>query len=120
MVILIHVYVLFWSDSYYSKGKKQTRLDQVIDVPYFGDSKEVSLIQVADFIAYFLRRYAEIKDGFLPLRYPDEMDKVSGWIKILQNCSIPAASIYPSVGRCECSNLFYQHAPKSIRDLQRI
>ncbi len=51
-----------WSYSYYDKGKKQDALDQIVDVPYFGDSKEVSLIQLADFVAVFFRRYAELKE----------------------------------------------------------
>lgn len=42
---------------------KQKQLDQIVDVPYFGDSREVVLIQVADFAAFFLRRYAEIQEG---------------------------------------------------------
>jgi hypothetical protein len=41
-----------WSDEYYNRTKKQDALDQIIDVPYFGDSEEVSLIQVADFLAF--------------------------------------------------------------------
>jgi hypothetical protein len=36
-----------WSDAYYDRGTKQDQLDQVIDVPYFGDSREVPLIQLA-------------------------------------------------------------------------
>jgi hypothetical protein len=108
-----------WSHTYYTKRKKQSPLDQIIDVPYFGDSKEVPLLQVADFIAYFLRRYAEINDAGVPARYPHEVEKISGWIKIPQQCSIPAAAMYPASGRCECSETFYAHAPISIRDLQR-
>ncbi|MDA0263112.1 MAG: hypothetical protein O3A93_03705 [Chloroflexi bacterium] len=33
-----------WSDEYYARRKKQEQLDQIIDVPYFGDSKELPLI----------------------------------------------------------------------------
>jgi hypothetical protein len=42
-----------WSGEYYGKKPKADPLDQIIDVPYFGDSKEVGLIQLADFIAFF-------------------------------------------------------------------
>ena len=108
-----------WSDTYYAKGKKQVRLDKVVDVPYFGDSREVALLQVADFLAYFLRRYAEIQDGFIPARYPEELDKVTGWIEVLGQCSIPPAAIYPATGRCQCSELFFAHAPASIKNMQR-
>jgi hypothetical protein len=106
-----------WSDSYYSKGKKQQRLDQIVDVPYFGDSTEVALIQVADFTAYFLRRYAEIADGYSQPRYPDEAPKVAGWIATLRERCIGRSSIYPAKGRCECAELFFANAPASIRSL---
>jgi hypothetical protein len=67
-----------WSDVYYERGKKQDALDQIVDVPYFGDSKEVALIQVADFLAFFLRRYAEITEKLTPVKYPDEAPKIDG------------------------------------------
>lgn len=34
-----------WTDSFYDKGKKQSRLDQIVDVPYFCDSEEVGEIK---------------------------------------------------------------------------
>ena len=67
-----------WSGEYYGKKRKQEPLDQVIDVPYFGDSKEVSLIQLADFLAFFLRRYAEIKERVQPARYAEEEERMDG------------------------------------------
>ena len=45
-----------WSDEYYDRKPQQDRLDQIVDVPYFGDSKDVGLIQLADFFSFFLRR----------------------------------------------------------------
>jgi hypothetical protein len=38
-----------WSDTYYGRKKKQEQPDQIVDVPHFVDSKEVALIQLADF-----------------------------------------------------------------------
>jgi hypothetical protein len=108
-----------WTDSYYAKGKKQSRLDQIVDVPYFGDSREVRLLQLADFLAFFLRRHVEIAGGYTEERYEQEGSKLAGWLKTLQECSIPARVVYPATGRCECSNLFFQHAPEIIRKLGR-
>jgi hypothetical protein len=106
-----------WSDEYYERGKKQGTLDQIIDVPYFGDSQKVMLIQVADLIAFFLRRYAEISEGFTPPRFKDEMPKVQAWVRLLAECSIGRSMIYPTRARCQAADMFYQLAPKSIRDL---
>jgi hypothetical protein len=108
-----------WTDSYYGKKKKQARLDQVVDVPYFGDSQEVHLLQVADFFAYFLRRHAEITAGYANEKYTEEASQVAGWISILRERSLPARIMYPAVGRCEAAALFHDHAPEVIRNLQR-
>lgn len=106
-----------WGDAYYARGKKQEALDQIVDVPYFGDSKEVALIQVADFVAFFLRRYAEIKEGLTPVRYPDEAWKIDGWIKTLASVSVGRSFMYPKVGRNPAEELFYAVASKAIRDI---
>ena len=37
-----------WTDTYYSREHRQVRLDQIIDVPYFTDSRHVGLIQLED------------------------------------------------------------------------
>jgi hypothetical protein len=108
-----------WTDSYYNKAKRQNRLDQIVDVPYFGDSKEVGLLQVADFVAYFLRRHAEIATGVSTPRYADEMEKLNGWIGTLRSRCIGGSTIYPATGRCDCADLFYAHAPHVIRELHR-
>jgi hypothetical protein len=108
-----------WTDSYYGKGKKQARLDQVVDVPYFGDSTEVHLLQVADFIAYFLRRHTEISAGYSKEKYDHEADKIAGWLRTLKGCSLAPRFVYPATGRCECSELFFQHAPDVLRLLGR-
>ena len=103
-----------WTDSYYSRSKNQYKLDQIIDVPYFADSKHAGLIQVADFVSFFLRRFIEIKEGAVPEKYNDEKNLVNGWITMAMKQAIPKASIYPSRNRCECSDLFYRYAPACI------
>lgn len=104
-----------WSGEYYGKGKKQEPLDQIIDVPYFGDSQDVSLIQVADFVAFFLRRYAEIKENLVAAKYPDEETRMEEWIKKLASCSIGRSLMYPKVNRNKAQELFYNCASTTIR-----
>lgn len=109
-----------WTDSYYSKQKKQGRLDQIVDVPYFGDSTEVHLLQVADFIAFFLRRHAEITGGYSQEKYEHEASKIADWLSTLKSCSLAPRFIYPATGRCECADVFYRHAPDVLRNLNRV
>jgi hypothetical protein len=104
-----------WSGEYYGRKKKQEPLDQIVDVPYFGDSQEVALIQVADVASFFLRRYAEIKEGLVPARYDDEEARVSGWVETLVGRSLSRP--YPKVGRTRSEQLFFDNASQSIRGL---
>jgi hypothetical protein len=106
-----------WSDEYYERDKKDHALNQVIDVPVFGDSKVVPLLQVADFIAFFLRRYAELQERLVPSKYEDEEDRMAGWIEQIQARSIGRAHIYPRKGRNEAQDTFYRLAPPSLRNL---
>lgn len=103
-----------WTDAYYGRKPKQSRLDQIVDVPYFGDSKHVGLIQVADFVSYFLRRHLEIVEGRIPPRYEDEAERVGGWVETVMNRSIPKSMTYPAKGRSGCIEFFHSLAPQSI------
>lgn len=103
-----------WTDTFYNRGANQAQLDQIVDVPYFVDSRDVGLIQVADLISYFLRRYIEVREGVIPARYSDEEERLQGWMDIAFGLSIPKSNIYPSRGRCDCADLFYRYAPACI------
>ena len=110
-----------WSDDYYGYVRRANArtapLDQIVDVPYFGDSQEVALIQVADVAAFFLRRYAEIKHNLVPAKYDDEEARVTEWIEALAARSIGTSNIYQKVGRGEAADLFWKYAPAAIRSL---
>jgi hypothetical protein len=103
-----------WSETYYGRDDKQAPLDQVIDVPYFADSRDVGLLQLADLGAYFLRRFAEIEEGLSKPKYADEREKVSAWAEALRERSIDRACMYPAKARTEAMDLFYRCAPDSI------
>lgn len=105
-----------WSDEYYDRKAKQSQLDQIVDVPYFVDSENVALIQMADVYSYFLRRYAEIKEGG-KIKYEDEDKKVSAWVEGFAKRSIGRQYIYPRNSRNRVQDMFFEHAPPSIREL---
>ena len=103
-----------WTHSYYNKGHRQDALDQIVDAPYFADSRDIPLLQVADFVAFFLRRHLELEVGD-PERYEGERARVGGWAAKALKRSIPRAAIYPRRDRCQCSQLFYDYAPTTVR-----
>lgn len=104
-----------WTDSYYDKKPTQEKFSQIVDVPHFVDSKEVGLIQLADFICFFLRKYLELKSGCRKPEYDDEMEKLTGWVNLIMARSISTSNIFPKKGRNDCTDLFYRYAPEVIR-----
>jgi len=106
-----------WSDNYYNRKSGQDRLDQIIDVPYFADSKNVGLIQVADFISYLIRRYVELEGGMDRERYRDEKKSINKWIKKLRTIFINYPSMYLKKGRSDTAKIFCNIAPDSIINL---
>lgn len=104
-----------WSDTYYNRDKyKIERLEQIIDVPYFVDSRHVGLVQVADFVSFFLRKYIEIQMG-IPPDYVEEPHLIEEWGNIIIKQTIPKGVMYPSKkGRCQCADLFYRYAPSCL------
>ena len=106
-----------WTDEYYKRDAKRPRLDQVVDVPSFHDSKLVPMLQVADFATFFLRRYAEISEGLSEPRYEEEEEFVQNWIGEFASRSIGKRFIYPSQKQTPLHKLFFDCAPPSIREL---
>lgn len=106
-----------WTDTYYSKKKKHERLHKVVDVPYFGNSEKVHLLQIADLLAYILRRHAEIQDAKLPVKYTDEEEKVKIWVQQISRLALPSSSRYLKNARCECAGLFFEYAPPSLKSI---
>ena len=106
-----------WTDDYYDRDPRNERLDQIIDVPYFADSTHASLIQMADFASFFLRRYIEITTGAVPPRYEREGEKIGGWIGLLCQRHISTSATYPRRGRSEAQELFWSIAPHCIKEM---
>lgn len=102
-----------WSDSLYERNKKSAAFDQIVDVPYFADSKPVLLIQVADLFAYLIRRKVEIERGFGKERYEGEMEKLRGWCDRLDEICL--CGWYPgSKGFKSRGTIFYDLLPDAI------
>jgi hypothetical protein len=116
LTLLIHT-TPGWTDTYYGRKKKQTALDQIVDVPFFADSKHILLAQVADLFVYILRTSAEIQDGLVAEKYEGEGAKLQGWSEVIAELAKPRSIRYPAKGRCQAAQLFWDLAPSSIREL---
>jgi hypothetical protein len=105
-----------WSESYYDKLKKREPLCQLVDAPYFADSKNVGLLQVADFLAYFVRRHIEIAENAIPEKYERESEKVNRWFAAIRARTLPYQCMYPKKRRCAAADMFWAFAPDCIRN----
>lgn len=105
-----------WTDTYYDKKQKQEKISQLIDVPHFVDSKQVPLIQLADFVSFFLRRYIEFESNLITEKYEKEKKQIEEWINLVKNSFIHTCYIYPKKNRCDCADLFYEYAPDIIKN----
>ena len=68
-----------WSDAYYGRNEKKEQLDQIIDTAYFVRSHHASFIQIADLIAYAVRKFVELEEGQIDEKYEGEREKITTW-----------------------------------------
>ncbi len=104
-----------WIHSFYNKNSKQAPLDQIVDVPFFADSEHALLIQVADMVSYILRTYAEFEEGVATEKYEGEHAYLKKWVDNILTRSIPQAVRYPSRGRRQAAQRFWDVAPACLR-----
>jgi len=104
-----------WTDTYYDKKTRQDKFSQIVDVTHFVDSRDVGLIQLADFICFFLRKHIELGLGYTEPKYADEIEKVNRWTDLILARAIPKRNIFLTRRRCKCADLFYRYAPEIIR-----
>ena len=104
-----------WSDTYYDKRRKQEQLDQIVDVPHFVDSKEVGLIQLADFLCFFLRKHIELELKLATPKYDGEGSIIKEYVEKSFKLSIPKTNIFLNKGRCSAADYFHKYAPTIIR-----
>lgn len=106
-----------WSDDYYERDVKKDRLDQIVDVPFFADSKLLPLIQMADLMCYIVRRYAEVSDYVRRNENTDERKKYAAWISRIKPSLIARSHRYRTQNPSQTSRFFADLAPESLRKL---
>src|SRR5699024_9445560 len=95
-----------WTDTFYDKKQRQDKMSQIIDVPHFVDSKQVGLIQLSDFLCFFLRKHIELEEGHVEPAYPEEKEKIQAWANQILERTIPKRNNMLSKLRCSCDVLF--------------
>ena len=106
-----------WTDSYYNRAKKSDPLDQVIDTAFFAKSHIVGLVQVADFFAFVLRRYAELEQWKMAEKVTGEADFIRERAK--QLAALLGASGWAKSKASECASWYRSVAPESLLELTK-
>lgn len=96
---------------YYGKNQKVIKL---ADTPMSADSKQSSLVQVADFVAFFCRRKIELESE-MKERYVNEKKDIDDIFDGLSKIRIDNRFVYKKVGRSEIESVFFDLAPPYIK-----
>lgn len=105
-----------WTDAYYDRTRRQPALEQIVDVPYFADSEHVLLIQVADLVAFVLRRRTELHEGLVE-HFEGETDRLDGWTEIVSALAQDRSRRWPSRRTMSAHQVFASIAPPSLLTL---
>lgn len=106
-----------WSDTYYSRSRKQAQLDQVIDAAFFVKSHHAGLVQVADLFAFVFRRLAEFADYGSAEVFDGERSLIEGYSASLAVRLLPRAHRWSRVKKSDCAEWFRNLAPTSLKAL---
>jgi hypothetical protein len=106
-----------WTDDYYDKQKRQSRLDQIVDTTFSIKSQHAGLVQVADLFAFILRRYAEMTDFGQPEEWVGEQALIKGCAATLAERLLPRSWRWPSRQVSGSSKWFNSVAPTSLMAL---
>ena len=68
------------TEQFYNKAPKSPPLDQIVDVPFFVDSRHVGFIHLADLFAYIICHFAGISEGIIAKKYEGELDQLKSWM----------------------------------------
>ena len=101
-------------EGFYGRKRKQLPLDQVVDVPYFVDSRDVGLIQVADLFAFILRLYAELTENLLPEKFDGERKRLKEWLAQMKPVLLPDSMRWPQRSSEASVSFFRLVAPPSL------
>lgn len=104
-----------WTDDYYGYRRGE-RLDQVVDTAYFVRSHQASFIQIADLVAYVLRKHAELTHHGFGEKYTGESARTEEWASMLRSSMMPRPHVFPSA-KGTAAGFLRSVADKSYLDL---
>ena len=108
-----------WSGEYYGQRPKQAALDQLV-CSTFCRFHWGRVDSIGWFCCILLRRYAEIKENLVAARYPNEAQRIEGWIQQMNVRSVGRTFMHPRVGRNRLGNYFIKMLLNLSENLAKI
>ena len=87
-----------WIDGFYPRKKKEERLNQIIDTAFAVQSHHCSLVQVADLLAFVVRRHFELQNQIDKPEWKEEPDFIKECLRQI------APRIYRDSGSMKSTN----------------
>lgn len=106
-----------WTDAYYNRNATEPRLGEIFTTSLFADSQHAPLIQIADTVAFILRRLAELRDAGSKERFSGERKRIEGYLNLLSPVFQASAHRFKKRGRCACADYFFDVAPPCLRSI---
>lgn len=106
-----------WTDDFYERKPRDSRLDQIIDTAFYAKSHHVGLVQLADLFSFIFRRYAELADYGESEEYEGEAARLKGWSKTIGSRLLPRSSRWPKKGSDAVATWLRASAPPSLLSL---
>lgn len=103
-----------WTDSFYDRGKKQSRFDQIVDTTFHIKSHHAGLVQVADLFAFIFRRYSELADFNFPEEWKGERALIEHYVGMLSSRLFARRLRWPPRAGGECAAWYNSVAPGSL------
>lgn len=104
------------TDAYYSRGKKQAVLSEVLDTSVAVKSHHFGLIQVADLYAYVFRRHCELAAGAAET-WTGETAMVAEWVARLKPRLLGLPDRWPTRTVSPLARWFRAVAPQALLEL---
>ena len=104
-----------WTDDFYDRPAKKEPFDQLVDIPYYGDSRRVLLLQMSDLLAYLIRQNTMLQMGLADEKYEGEVKRMANWADMAMKMAYPSSARWRSRGRSPAEDLFLRLAPEPLR-----
>jgi hypothetical protein len=108
-----------WTDDYYDKPTKRSRLDQIVDTTFTIKSHHAGLVQVADLFAFILRRYSEMKDFGKAEEWPGEQELIDSYATALTTRLLPLGCRWAAKPTGTSAKWLNGIAPTSLMSLEK-